>query len=265
MGTGPGDICGRRGAGHQRRAGARFAAVIGAGSREGIALVITLILLAVITFMAITFLVVSRSEQGQVHTETDQTTARLGGDSALEYAKIQLLTPMMVFTNEYNLDLLVSTIYVNQFGFVSGVVNPTNVNYEYLGPSHAPLAAGDRLQNIANLLINPRVPVYITNRVTKSNEFSFYYDANRNGRYDTNGWQPVISSDPTRPFYDTNGNLIANIIPGNTASNNFIGDPEWIGGFESPRLPPSGTKRVLFPYAFLVSPGSQTPGWNYIQ
>src|SRR5258706_2185133 len=170
MGTGLRDIYRRRAAGTQRRDGARFAAVIGAGSREGIALVITLILLAVITCMAITFLVVSRSEQGQVHTETDQTTARLAADSALEYAKIQLLTPMMVFTNEYNFDLLVSTNYVNQFGFVSGIVNPTNVNFEYLGPSHAPLAAGDRLRNIRNLLINPSVPAYITNRVTTSNE-----------------------------------------------------------------------------------------------
>ena len=45
--------------------------------RRGVALIITLILLAVITFMAITFLVVSRSEKGSVSVSTDQLTARL--------------------------------------------------------------------------------------------------------------------------------------------------------------------------------------------
>src|SRR5258708_34861614 len=119
MRTGLRDIYRRRAAGIQRRDGARFAAVIGAGSRKGIALVITLILLAVITFMAITFLVVSRSEQGQVHTETDQTTARLAANPSLEYTKSQLLTPMMSFTNESNFHPLVSTNYANHFGFIT--------------------------------------------------------------------------------------------------------------------------------------------------
>jgi Tfp pilus assembly protein PilX len=39
---------------------------------HGVALVITLVLLSVITFMAVTFLVVSRSQHGSVATETDQ-------------------------------------------------------------------------------------------------------------------------------------------------------------------------------------------------
>src|SRR5438046_1043253 len=48
------------------------------GSPErGIALVITLILLAIITFLAITLLVVTRSEKGTVGVKADQTTAAL--------------------------------------------------------------------------------------------------------------------------------------------------------------------------------------------
>ena len=39
---------------------------LGAGPEQGVALVITLILLSVITFMAVTFLVFSRSEKGAV-------------------------------------------------------------------------------------------------------------------------------------------------------------------------------------------------------
>ena len=46
-------------------------------SERGVALVITLVLLTVITFMAVTFLVVSSSQHGSVTTETEQATARL--------------------------------------------------------------------------------------------------------------------------------------------------------------------------------------------
>ena len=41
-------------------------------SQRAVALVITLLLLSVITFMAVTFLVVSRSQHGSVTTETDR-------------------------------------------------------------------------------------------------------------------------------------------------------------------------------------------------
>jgi hypothetical protein len=266
MRTGLRDFYRGRAAGIQRRGGARYGTMVAAGSREGVALVITLILLSVITFMAITFLVVSRSEQGQVHTETDQTIAKLAADSGLAEAELKLLTPMMVYGNEYNFDLLVSTNYVNPFGFVSGIVNPTNVNFEYLGPTHAPLAAADRLQNIANLMISPRVPVYVTNRVNKSMEFSFYYDVNRNGRYDTNGLQPVLGpfNGQNPQYYDTNGNLIPNIIPGNTASNNFVGDPEWIGMPERPWLSHSGTNRFGARFCYIVVPIGKSLDINYM-
>ena len=56
----------------------------------------------------------------------------------------------------------------------------------------------DFLQNLANLLYDPRPPVFIvTNALAYgSNEFRFYLDLNRNGRYDPNGLQPLIVRDP---------------------------------------------------------------------
>src|SRR5690348_8817104 len=57
------------------------------GGEEGVALVITLILLSVITFMAITFLVVSRGEKSTVGSVTEQTTSRLAAEQALEMAQ----------------------------------------------------------------------------------------------------------------------------------------------------------------------------------
>src|SRR4051812_42594215 len=59
-------------------------------SESGVALVITLTLLSVITFMAVTFLVVSRSEQGSVGSATDQNTATLSADAGFEHAKMRL-------------------------------------------------------------------------------------------------------------------------------------------------------------------------------
>ena len=68
------------------------------------------------------------------------------------------------------------------------------------------------MQNIANLLYNPRPPVFVvTNRLQpNSNEFRFYLDLNRNGRDDPNGLQPVISHDCADRFYDTNGTSCRN-------------------------------------------------------
>src|SRR5437763_14245974 len=71
---------------------------------SGIALVITLILLAIITFLVITLLVVTRSEKGTVGVKADQTTAALAADAALEQVKLDLLAPMIAFTNPYNFD-----------------------------------------------------------------------------------------------------------------------------------------------------------------
>ena len=163
------------------------------GPEQGVALVITLILLAVITFMAVTFLVVSRSEKGSVATTTDQTIARMAADAALERAKTEAMARIMGFTNPFNFDLLVSTNYINPAGFTKGNNSYTNVSYNY--PDGTPVSGVDALQNLSRLLYNPRVPVVITNRfAANSNEFRFYLDLNRNGRYDTNGYSAVINA-----------------------------------------------------------------------
>src|ERR1022692_778541 len=86
--------------------------------QRGVALIITLIMLAVITFMATTFLVLSRRERGSVTTNTDQTTARLTADSALERAKVELLGTILGTTNDQGYGLMVPTNFFNPLGFV---------------------------------------------------------------------------------------------------------------------------------------------------
>src|SRR5208282_4090462 len=108
--------------------------IINHKSQQGVALIITVILLAVVTFMALTFLALSRRERGAVTTTTDTASARLAADDALASAEAQIVANILATTNPYNFGLLVSTNYINPLGFdptVSGY-SPTNVNYDSL-------------------------------------------------------------------------------------------------------------------------------------
>lgn len=219
---------------------------------QGMALVITLILLAVITFMAITFLVVSRSERGAVSTTTDQTTARIAADDALERAKSELLMPMLAFSNAYAFDMMVSTNYVNSYGFRSGVADPTNVNFAYRDNGGA-LDSNMQLQNLANLLYSPRVPVYMQDRSGQTH-FQYYLDINRNGRPEETG-KLVVTNTLGQYVVDDKGVMVTNA---------FVGDPEWVGGLEFPERPHSATNRFLFRYAYIVAPVGKTLDLNYM-
>jgi hypothetical protein len=86
-------------------------------SQQGVALIITVIMLSVITFLAVAFLALSGREKGAVKTSTDQTTAREAATAALERAKAELLAGILASGNLANFDLLVSTNYVNHLGF----------------------------------------------------------------------------------------------------------------------------------------------------
>lgn len=231
-----------------------------ARSQQGVALIVSLILLAVITFMAVTFLVVSRSERGAVATSTDQTIAREAANTAADRAVAEMLASIMAWTNPGNYKLAVSTNFVNPGGFRPGLRSFTNVSYTYANGT--PLNVDDSLANLTNLLYNPRPPVYITNHLRGSNEFRFYVDLNRNGRYDTNGYQPVMG--PLNTFFDTNYNAIPTPQVGITLSNFMVGDPEWIGRLERPDLPHSSSNQFLYRYAYLVMPAGQSLDLNSV-
>src|SRR5947209_454263 len=66
---------------------------------SAIALVVTLILLAVITFMAVTFLVVSTTGKQNSNTLSQEIVARNAADVAFEQANASLIANMMAFTN----------------------------------------------------------------------------------------------------------------------------------------------------------------------
>lgn len=227
---------------------------------RGIALVITLIMLSVTLVMAIAFIAVSQRGKNAASTGTDSTTARLAADAALAAAQAQIMANIFVTNaSAYDFKMLVSTNYQNSFGYVPGIQSPTNVNYDYRNDGN-PLNAADFNQNVANLYFLPRVPVSIFNRATGSNDFRFYLDLNRNGRFETNGWGPNFTGIAATPFYDTNGipvsdaSVTYNFIPPNIASNFNIGDPEWVGILERPDQPHSADNHFLARYAFLAQP-----------
>ncbi len=232
-------------------------------SQQGVALVITLILLSVITFMAVTFLAVSRRERTAVTIQSSQTDARLAADTARERATAAMIVPIMAFSNAQAFQLRVSTNFINPLGF-QGVLPSngnryTNVNYDgaEVGKKNLrPLTTVQMVQNIANLLYDPRPPVFIRTNGAKPGvtEFRYYLDLNRNGRFDPSGVLPVTNN-LGQQVLDSKGNPITNF---------FIGDPEWVGVLERPEFPHSATNKFVARWAYIVLPAGAALDLNYI-
>lgn len=218
-------------------------------SQHGIALVITLIMLSVVTVMAVIFLGISRRERASVGVTANLTDARLATDAGIARAQAELIAQIAARTNLFAYDLIVSTNYINPNGFVSGNTNPANVSYTYANGNL--LTDADHQRNVANLLFDPRPPVYITttNRNASGQllkDFRFYLDLNRNGFFDTNS--------PVNVY--TNGRRSG-------LTNRFIGDPEWIGVLERPDQPHGPKNRFIARYAYIALPAGKSLDVNY--
>ena len=225
-------------------------------SQTGVALVITLIMLSLVTFMAVTFLFLSRRERGSVTVATDAQTAKLMAQIAGDRAVAETITRMQARSNLLAYDFTVSTNYVNPLGFQpngANVASPTNVAYAYANGLR--LNAPDQEQSVANLWnFNPRPPVYITtNRQTGANEFRFYLDLNQNGIFEPNGWQPIV---------DVRGQLVRN--GSQVVTNLMVGDPEWIGVLQNPDYPHSSSNLFVGRYAYAVLPMGKSLDLNFM-
>lgn len=222
-------------------------------NESGVALVITLVMLAVVTLMAITFLAVSRRERAAVGVTDDQAMSRLMADTATERVKAEVVTRMLSAGSLLTYDFAVSTNFVNTNGFNAGlaldVPNLTNVNYDYL-VSGGPLSdEKHRLRNIANLQIDPRPPVYVAQG--NNLDFRFYLDLNQNGQFETNGSCPILGYDgrimfPSAPYV------------------HCVGDPEWVGVLSDPDAPHSSTNRFVGRYAYIVLPAGKSLDLNFV-
>jgi hypothetical protein len=213
-------------------------------SERGIALVITLIMLAVVTVMAIVFLGVSRRERALVTVTADLADAKLAADAGLARAQGEIIARIGARSNLFAYDQLVSTNFINPAGFQPGGSSFLNVSYTYA--NLAPLNNdADKRQNLTNLFYDPRPPVFVvTNLGTGASEFRFYLDLNRNGRFDDTDYEPWKKG----PILGTNS----------------VGDPQWIGILEHPDQPHSPTNRFVARYAFLVAPVGKMLDVNFM-
>ncbi|MCO5051087.1 MAG: hypothetical protein M9920_02140 [Verrucomicrobiae bacterium] len=224
--------------------------------QRGVALVVTIVLLSIITFLAVVFLALTGRESGAVKVSVNQSAARQAAEAGFERAKAQLLARILATTNASDFGLLVSTNFINRSGFDSAAVNQlTNVNYDYQDNGN-PLTAAQFLRNLTNLLYDPRPPVYVTNRAfANSNEFRYYVDLDRNGRPDWTGYQPLTNALGQAVVSATNASVLE--------TNYVVGDPEWIGIMDRVNLSHGPDNPFLSRYAFLAQPIGNTLDLNY--
>ena len=244
-------------------------------AERGVALVITLIMLSVVTITVVAFLAVARREQRSVADASEQESARLMADTAFARAKDYILSRAILNSNWALPSYTVSTNYTKpaisaadlttsaadfpEFNFHTNIHNRwlTNVSYskDIMGREWNladPADAASYRAMLANLYYDPRPPVAVQTKISGSllahQEFRFYLDLNRNGRFETNGFvSPHDFRDQTNGF----------------APAWMYGDPEWIGILEHPDMPHSGRNRFVGRVAYVVVPASRTLNLNY--
>jgi hypothetical protein len=230
---------------------------------DSVALVITLLMLSLITFLAIAFLAMSRRNQSSVSASLDVTTARSMSEAAQARAQAEIMAQMLASGDALQYDYMVSRNAINPAGFSNGekTNDPNNVNYDYLYNSPTLFNnASDPVgwvQNIANLYYDPRPPVFvITNPAFPNNyDFRFYVDINRNGRFETNGYQTTFAN------VAAGGGTESLQLGPNSIMN---GEPEFIGVLKNPLQHHSSVNQFIGRYAYLVLPIGKTLDLNYI-
>ena len=221
---------------------------------SAVALVITLLMLSVITFLAIAFLAMTKRDRSAVTATLDIDTAKSMSAAALARAQAGIIAQIMAQKDVLSYDYSTSHNYINPGGFTSGNQNFTNVNYDFLasnGKSYGASDPQDWAQNIGNLFYDPRPPVFVMtngNLAQPANDFRYWVDLNRNGYFESNGLVQML---------DNNGKF-------NGSAGLVNGEPEWIGVLKYPGTNHSQSNPFIGRYAFMALPIGKTLDFNYI-
>jgi len=234
---------------------------------SGVALVITLLMLSVITFLAVAFLAMTRRDTSAKVATLDISTAQSASETALARAEAEIMARMMAQTDILAYDYMASQNFVNPNGYTATVKsnNYNNVNYDFqfVSLNNGVLVTktwgnipnpSDWAQNIANLWYDPRPPVFINTNTDPryvSNEFRYYVDLNRNGMFEGTTFRTTDFAD--RSVFP---------VVGNTSGS--PGEPEWIGILADPSHPHSPSNYFTARYAYMVQPIGKTLDMNYI-
>ena len=224
-------------------------------SRAGVALVATLIMLSLVTFMVVAFLGVARRERRAIESAASQNESAVARDTAFSLAQADAVARLMLTGDKWGYGVMVPTNFENTF-FVPGLANPTNVNSALANQAYFANPANLNnffLQNLANLQFLPRVPVFspyfnLTNAFTLTNVPPYTFAA------------PVFSETNLGRFYlDFNRNGLFD-----PTDRSRAGDPHWIGLLENPQLPHGPANRFVGRYTYLVAPVGKTLDLNFI-
>lgn len=206
--------------------------------RSGVALVATLIMLSLVTFMVVAFLSVARRERQSVAASLTINEARAAMEAALARSQAEIAARLLTSGDPWSYGMMVPTNYQNSV--FNATVSPTNVN-DVL----AHVAAGyptPWLTHLGNLQYDPRVPVfsaYFNNRTpysllaSETNLGRYYLDFNRDGMFES-------------------------------TDNTQTGDPHWLGILEYPNAPHSATNHFTSRYTYMVVPAGKTLDVNLI-
>jgi hypothetical protein len=236
---------------------------------DGVALVATLIMLSLVTFMTVAFLGVARRERRAVSAALGQGDARDAMGAALEHAQADLIGRLLRLDDPWAYGLIVSTQYVNPAG-LNLTADATNANY-----FDTPNNPANSLINLANLQISPWVPVYDTSfsngvdSVFPANGLNgiegaygrFYLDFNRNGFFEPTFTAGLGYTNEGHGYqWLTNlGGFNTGLVPGEN-----VGDPQWIGILENPNFPHSSSNRFVARYCYLIAPIGKSLDLNHI-
>jgi hypothetical protein len=213
-------------------------------NQSGVALVITLIMLSVITIIAVAFLALSQRERASLSQTLIGTEAELMASTGLERAKSHVLAEVSAFLSTNTQIVGGRAFYQRPIGTDLTVSKAFITNWY---DNWTNMAAAD-YKILTDLFYDPPPPVFTTNQ-SGAYESVHYLDLNRNGRFDDTGITNVINNVGIR-------------VPNET--NYVVGDPQWIGVLARPNEPHSSSNRFVGRYAYIILPAGRTLDINFI-
>ncbi len=205
--------------------------------QSGVALVATLIMLSLVTFMVVAFLGVARRERRSIEAVTSAGEARTAMETGLARAQADVIARLVTFGDKWNYGLLVPTNYQSA-GFVGNLASSANVNYT----NAMALGLGGWLTNLGNLQFDARAPVFSPNYTnitpydvlaSEPNQGRYYLDFNRDGMFE---FTDRIQS----------------------------GDPQWLAILENADQVHGPNNRFGARYTYLVAPAGKSFDLNFI-
>ncbi len=207
---------------------------------RGVALVVTLILLAIITTLAIAFIALTHRETSAVAATSSTTDAELAAEAALERAKAEILAPFVRDNRGTN-------------------------GKTILGPEMMVSVAVDQDRIKAyGAYVDPSPPVYVNTNISGGSgplDDRHFLDLNRNRYFDETGLVPITVNAKggdgryARAFPESDGW---------NATNFVAGDPQWIGVLANPLRWHTNNNQYISRFAYLVLPAGRSLDLNAI-